>query len=63
MFYLIYQTGYDDPVPLVGPYLTYAEALARYRANLIESGCDIEDEMPSEELYATDDAVLIGRVI
>jgi len=63
MFFLIYQTGYDDPVPMAGPYATYADALSAYRVRLVESGADLLDEELAHDLYTTDDSVLIGRVV
>jgi hypothetical protein len=63
MFYLIYTTDYDEPCPMQGPFPTYQDALEAYRANLIESGADIEEELTTEELYFDDDNVRIGRLV
>lgn len=61
-YYLIHQSGHDDPVPMAGPYDSYGDALDAYRKNLIDSGADVADDERTEDLYLTDDSVQIGRV-
>lgn len=62
-FFLIYHTGYDDPLPMRGPFETYDDALVAYRERLVESGCDLDEGETAADLYLTDDSVLIGRVV
>lgn len=61
-YFLIYNTGMDDPVPLIGPFPTYHAALKEYRERLVSSGADLDEEETAEDLYFTDDTVVIGRV-
>ena len=62
MFYLIHDSGYDDPVPMTGPFASYGDALAAYRRSLIDAGADIDPDEPTESLYVEDDAIRIGKV-
>lgn len=60
--FLIFDSEYDDPVSLVGPYPSYRRALDGYYQRCIDSGSIEEGETTPEDHYATDDAVRIGRV-
>lgn len=61
-YYIIIQSEYADPAPMVGPFPTFDAAVERYWERIIESGYDPEDGENAHDSYLTDDAVKIGHV-
>lgn len=70
MFYIAYTEGYQEPIPLDGPYDSYDEAIDAHFRHVLDSlgddevsAAEREDMLRTgaHEFYLTDDAVRIAE--
>ena len=61
-YFLVFTEGYDEPMPMVGPYRSYDAAIEGFWQSQLDAGLDPDPELTAHQHYLDSDAVRIGHV-